>query len=85
MIMITINVYKEFELLWRRHVFDVNLTYGQALAQYSLCSDEDPASSFLHTSSYPVIKVWIEEQISAHQQTQAATDTGNKAIHPRPH
>ena len=72
MIMITSTVIEEFEQLWkRRGIFHVDLTYGQALAQYTKCTREDPDSLFLCTSPYPAIMSWVEQKINANTQIQA--------------
>ena len=83
MIMITAAVYQEFETLWKRpNIFDKNLTYGAAFAQYTKCTKEDPASSFLHNSAYPAVKAWIEERVNADTKIQTEQASSNTSKPP---
>lgn len=82
--MITDSVFKDFEALWkRRGIFHVDLSYGQALAQYTKCTREDSASSFLCNAPYREVKAWVEETIHANSkiQVEAADNPSVKTPH----
>lgn len=86
--MITTQTLMDFERLWaRRGTFHVDLSYGQALAQYTLCNKDDPDYLFLVTAKYQPVSVWIQEKINANSKDQAqATDhSGNQAAHKSSH
>lgn len=73
--MINKSVLSDFESLWRRRVcFDRNLTYGEAFAQYTKCTADDPEFSFLTSAPYPEVKKWIEGELSANKEVRAKAD-----------
>lgn len=70
--MICHSVFSDFESLWkRRDIFDRNLSYGAAFAQYTQCKPGDAAFSFLTSSPYQEVKTWIEEEINANQKVRS--------------
>lgn len=86
--MITETVIGDFESLWRRRgIFHVDLTYGQALAQFTKCELSHPDSIFLATAPYPTVRAWIEGKVDANKkiQTQASDNPSNLPSLPNAH
>lgn len=75
--MLTAQNLEMFESLWkRRGTYHEDLTYGQALAQFTKCEPTDSASEFLANAKYPAVKQWVQEQVDANSKVKAKDHSG---------